>query len=128
MASKVCSECGSIGIWINSFALLRLGYFASERGSPFDVRLVAAEVKFAARIEPCPIRRERADTAVRAARSDEQRVESEHPLPLRLDLGLGRTVDSLFVGRQSLVERRAQWTEFQLTLADQIEARLVVAA
>jgi len=41
---------------------------------------------------------------------------------------LGRGVDSLFVGRQSLVERRAQWTEFQLTLADQIEARLVVAA
>jgi len=30
--------------------------------------------------------------------------------------------------RQVLVERRAQWTKFQFTLADQIEARLVVAA
>jgi hypothetical protein len=26
------------------------------------------------------------------------------------------------------LQRRAQWTKFQLTLADQIEARLVVAA
>ena len=29
---------------------------------------------------------------------------------------------------QSLIERCAPWTKFQLTLADQIEARLVVAA
>jgi len=30
--------------------------------------------------------------------------------------------------RQVFVERRAQWTKFQFTLADQIEAWLVVAA